>query len=141
MKRVIVAIAAMVLAVIMMSLAACSEAGVVLPSAAPTDAPAPTEAPDTLSGTYKLVEVSGDGKTVSAAQMEASGISGTLVITGETAKLTMDNGDGNVKTANLTVDTEKKTLTDENGSPANYTVSGNRITVEQTGYKMVFEKQ
>ncbi len=82
-------------------------------------------------GTYKLVEMIQDGEDLSdqLSTMEEAGISMDLVVNGDKATL---------------MDTEL-TIKDGKISDGNeeipYTVSGNKITLEQDGTKMVFEKK
>lgn len=83
-------------------------------------------------GTYKLVEMSADGQdmTDQIAMMEQYGMSLDLTVSGDKATLM----DQEMKVAD-------GKLTAEDGTSAPYTVNGNKITIEQGGNKMVFEKK
>ena len=83
-------------------------------------------------GTYKLVQMTADGKDISdqLSAMEQYGMSLDLVVSGDKATL-MDQ--------EMTIKDGKFTASD--GSSAAFTVNGNKITVEEGNNKMVFEKK
>lgn len=91
---------------------------------------------DDISGSYKLIEMQQDGEDMSSV-IDMLGDDGvTLVVEGDKATLTMADS-----VTDLTVDKEAKTMTAENESSATYTVDGKKITLEDEGTKMVFEKR
>ena len=91
-----------------------------------------------IAGSYKLVEMTEGSQTYSGSQLEAmeslmgksvglelkADKTGTLEVFGKKIEITYD---------------DKNVIA--NGSPCPYTVNGNRITLEQSGTKMVFEKK
>ena len=148
MKRVISVIAAVMMLVMMLSLAACSEANV-QPTTAPaasTEAPAaPTEAPtegNTLAGSYTMISMTNSGQTFDKDTLVALGISTTLEVRDDnTATFTMTSG-GETQTQELKIDTEAKTFTPtEGGTTVHYTQDGTNLTLEENGTSMEFEKQ
>lgn len=90
-----------------------------------------------IDGSYKLVEITEDGEDVSG-QLGDAVI--TLDVKGTTAKMSGMKDLTGEESVELTVDTEKKTMADETGTAVPYSVEGNRLTLESSGNKMVFEK-
>lgn len=90
-----------------------------------------------IDGSYKLVEITEDGEDVSG-QLGNAII--TLEVKGKTATLSGTKDLTGEDSLTLTVDTEKKTMADETGTAVPYTVEGNKLTLESSGNKMVFEK-
>lgn len=91
-----------------------------------------------ITGSYKLVEMTQGSTTYSGSQLEAM-----ESILGKSVGLELKAD----KTGTLEVFGSKINITydDKNmiaeGSPCPYTVNGNKITLEQSGTKMVFEKK
>lgn len=82
-------------------------------------------------GTYKLVELKQGDEDMSSqiAIMEAAGMSIDLVVKGD--KATLMGQELTIKDGKLS----------DGKTDVPYTVNGNKITVEQDGNKMVFEKK
>lgn len=91
-----------------------------------------------IDGSYTLVEFTVDGED---NMSELRGATITLDVKGNTAIISGMkelNGDDDQE---LAVNTEKKTLTDATGSSASYRTEGNRLIVEPSGIRLVFEKR
>lgn len=92
---------------------------------------------ENIDGSYTMVEYTLDGEDATG---ELGDTIVTLDVNGDTATLSGMKELTGVDDQEYTVDTEKKTMTDEAGYPFPYTVDGNKLTLENSGYKIVFEK-
>lgn len=92
---------------------------------------------ENIDGSYTLVEFTVDGED---NMSELGGATISLDVKGDTAVMSGIKELTGEDEQKLTVDTEKKTMTDATGSSAPYRTEGNRLIVEPSGIKMVFEK-
>lgn len=88
-------------------------------------------------GTYNLVEMSMGDTTINADLLKSTGQSMTLTINGTKASL---KGSDDSMNQELEFDPANKTFS-AGGESVPATFEGNKVTLEESGTKMVFEKQ
>ena len=119
MKKGLSIICVCLIAVMMVSLAACGS--------------------DNLDGTYKLVQVIRDGEDITEASLSqfADDNIPLLTISGNEAVTPMDG----YHETTFVIDFEAKTMTASSGPVVNYSVSGNKITLDSNdGFIQTYKK-
>lgn len=138
MKRIVSILLIVMMLGAVLAFAGCtaSESNVVV---TPTEAP--TEA-DTLSGTYKLVEMIENGESLDMSALTSAGTTVTLNIDGDKATMVTATNGTETQTDELTVDRDKKEVVDKEGNGVKYSqAEDGKVTLEKDNRKMVFEKQ
>lgn len=91
-----------------------------------------------IDGKYFMVDYIVDGESM---MKEIGNVTVQLEVNGNTATLKGSGDSINDMEETLIVDTEKKTFTDNAGEVVTYIADSGKITLENGGVSMVFERQ